>query len=317
MKIICPGFAAAAFCVAASSVPLPAADSDFNGRWNLTVQGDPRGRAWWLEVTGAGGKRIEGRFVGAPGGQLDVIPKISVSGRELVWEFEKTYPPKGSRGVYKARIERGRLTGALLVDGVPRAQFTGERAPEIRDQDGPGWKAAKPIAIFNGRDLAGWTLIGGKPVEGWSVRDGLLVNSAGARDLVSTEKFWNFELRAEFRVGPQSNSGIALRDRYEVQIFENAGKPADLHTMGAIYSRIAPSENAQKPAGEWQVMEIRLVGRTVTVKLNGVTVIDRKEIEGFTAMAHDPAEAMPGPISIQGDHGLVEFRQLIVTPLMR
>lgn len=296
---------------------VPAADSAFNGRWNLTVQGDPRGRAWWLEVKNAGGKAIEGWFVGAPGGQLDAIPKISVDGGELLWEFQRAYRPKGSRGVYKARIERGRLIGTLLVDGLPRAQFTGERAPEIRDQDGDAWKPGKPVKVFNGRDLSGWTLAGGQPPSGWSVKDGLLVNSKGAPDLVSSDKFWNFELHAEFRVEAQSNSGIALRDRYEVQIFENVGKPADVHTMGAIYSRIAPSENAQKPAGEWQVMDIRLVGRTVTVKLNGVVIVNRKTIDGLTAMAHDPNEAQPGALSIQGDHGLVEFRDLTLTPLMR
>jgi hypothetical protein len=118
-------------------------------------------------------------------------------------------------------------------------------------------------------------------------------------------------------VGKGSNSGLGLRDRYEVQIFEKFGSPPDTHTMGSVYSRIVPSENASKPAGEWQTMDIRLVGRIVTVKLNGKVVIDKREIEGLTAMAHDPNEAQPGPISIQGDHGTVEFRELTLTPLKR
>jgi hypothetical protein len=295
---------------------LMAADKDFNGRWNLTVTGDARARAWWLEVTGAGTKELKGRFVGAPGGQMDTIPEIRLDRGELEWAFDRNYRPSGKRGVYRARVKDGKLTGSLVVDGLPRSQFTGERAPEIRDKDDGSWKPGAPVKLFNGRDLAGWKTATG-PVRGWSVSNGLLVNSDQAPDLVSEEKFWNFKIHAEFRVGKGSNSGLGLRDRYEVQIFEKFGSAPDTHTMGSVYSRIVPSENAAKPAGEWQTMDIRLVGRIVTVKLNGKVVIDKREIEGLTAMAHDPNEAQPGPISIQGDHGTVEFRELILTPLTR
>ncbi|MBS1833399.1 MAG: DUF1080 domain-containing protein, partial [Acidobacteria bacterium] len=135
-------------------------------------------------------------------------------------------------------------------------------------------------------------------------------------NLVSDEKFWNFELHAEIQLGKDSNAGLGLRGRYEVQVLEDFGKPADTHGNGALYSRILPASNASKAPGEWQTYDIRLVGRTVTVILNGVKVIDRKEIVGLTAMAHDADEALPGPISVQGDHGAVEFRKLTVTPLV-
>lgn len=310
----------ASFFLAAA---LFAGDSDFNGRWNLTVSGsDPRARAWWLEIEGAGSKKPSGKFVGAPGGQMDEIPEIRVSRGELEFAFEKKYRlgpaelhEKVRRGVYRARIVNDKLVGTFSLDGNVVGQFTGARAPDIRDRDDSSWKPAGPVALFNGKDLSGWTLPGGGPVEGWSVRDGLLVNSPNAPDIVSKEKFWNFELLAEFRIGPKSNSGIGLRDRYEIQIFDTHGRKPDTHSMGALYSRIAPSVDAANPPGEWQTMHIRLVGRTLTVKLNGKTVIDRREVEGLTAMAHDPNEAMPGPFSLQGDHGIVEFRTLTVTPL--
>ena len=299
-------------------------DSDFNGRWNLTVTGDPRGRAWWLEISGAGSKNLKGRFVGAPGGQpatrmggqLEEIPELKIDRGQLEFVFNRDYKPTGKRGLYRARLEGRRLVGSLVVDGLPRAQFTGERAPDIRDKDDSAWKPGKVSNLLAAQDLARWkTALG--PVKGWSFQSGLLTNSPGAPDLISAEKFWNFELHAEYRIGSGSNSGIALRDRYEIQIEDTHGKPADTHSMGAVYSRIAPALDAAAPAGEWQTMDIRLVGRTVTVKLNGKVVIDKREIEGLTAMAHDPDEAAPGPLCLQGDHGLVEFRALTLTSLIR
>ncbi len=301
---------------------LAAADKDWNGRWNLTVTGDARHRAWWLEVRGAGTKQLQGKFVGAPGGQMDPIPEIRLDGGELEWVFTKNYrvgaqPGSQRRGIYRARLTGSRLTGNLTVDGTLLNQFTGERAPVIRDREDGSWKPAKAVELFNGRDLSGWSAAGGAPVQGWSVKDGILVNSDRAPDLVSQDTFWNFELQAEFRVGPKSNSGIALRDRYEIAIQEDFGRPLDTHSMGALYSRIVPAVMASKPAGEWQTLAIRLVGRVLTVSLNGKTIIDRQEVEGLTAMAHNPDEANPGPLSIQGDHGIVEFRKLTLTPLTR
>jgi len=140
-------------------------------------------------------------------------------------------------------------------------------------------------------------------------------NNDGAGDITSTGKFWNFDLRVEFRVAQKSNGGIGLRGRYEVQIYGDHGEPPTLHGNGALYSLIVPAVNATRPPGEWQVFEIRLVGRQVSVVLNGKTLIDKREIEGFTAMVTDPNEDQPGPLTLQGDHGPVEFRKITVWPL--
>jgi hypothetical protein len=144
-----------------------------------------------------------------------------------------------------------------------------------------------------------------------------MVNRERAADIMSEAEFWNFKLHCEFRVGKGSNSGLGLRGRYEVQIFEDYGRPPGKGGNGALYSRIVPTANASKPAGEWQTFDITLIGREVTVVLNGQTIIDHKEIEGLTAMGHDPDEDQPGPLSLQGDHGVVEFRKLTVMPLLR
>ena len=150
---------------------------------------------------------------------------------------------------------------------------------------------------------------------GWTVENGALSNKPAANNLVSEQKFWNFKLHVEFKVSQDTNSGIGLRGRYEVQILDDFGKPPDTHGNGALYSRILPTMNASKPAGEWQSYDIRLVGRDVTVVLNDHKVIDHKHIDGLTAIAMDPNEGEPGPIILQGDHRHVEIRKVILTPL--
>ncbi len=305
----------------AAAATLGAADTDFNGRWNIEVPSETRSRAWWLEVTGAGTPNLKGRFVGAPGGNMDNIPKMAVKRGELRFEFERNYgrgkPKSKQRGIYRARVVQGQLDGTFEVKGHSGTtqKWIGRRAPEIPDKDDGSWKPGTPVALFNGKDLSGWKAMIPNRELGWEVVDGIMKNKAGANNLVSEQKFWNFELDCEFRLGAHTNGGIGLRGRYEVQVLEDYGRVPDTHSAGALYSRIVPSENASKPAGQWQDYKIRLVGRQVTVIFNGKTVIDKGEVEGLTAMAHDWNEAVPGPISLQGDHGPVEIRKLLVTPL--
>ena len=59
---------------------------------------------------------------------------------------------------------------------------------------------------------------------GWAVKDGIMVNQAGTNNLVSDQKFWNFKLHAEFRIGKGSNGGFGLRGRYEIQIVDDFAK---------------------------------------------------------------------------------------------
>jgi len=223
------------------------------------------------------------------------------------------------RGVYRARLENDRLIGTFEVEGHPetRLEWIGFRAPVIDEHDDGTWRPAQPIELFNGRDLTGWKPLDGRRQPGWVVENGILKNLPPTSDLVSEQKFWNFDLHAEYRLKPGSNSGIALRGRYEVQILDDYGKPPSLQSHGAIYSRILPRVNASKPAGEWQTLDVRLIGREVTVVLNGTTIIEKGIIEGLTAMGHDPYEDRPGPISIQGDHREIEIRKLTITPLVR
>src|SRR5207244_760837 len=112
-----------------------------------------------------------------------------------------------------------------------------------------------------------------------------------------------FKIHAEFKYPADSNSGIYLRGRYEFQIQDDAGKPAESHGTGGIYGFLAPRINAVRPPGEWQSCDISVAGRTVSATLNGEKVLDNQEIPGITGGALDSNEGAPGPIMLQGDHG--------------
>jgi hypothetical protein len=302
-------------------------DQQFNGRWDITVKGDKTARAWWLEVSGAGTDNIKGKFVGTPGGQVDDIPKISVYDGELRFSFERHYtrtsphePRSPQKGLYWARLENGKLRGTFEIDGDPMSylEWSGAHPAPINEKDDGTWKKGDAINLFDGHDLNGWLTWGATQGHAtWTVRQGILTNAPGAADLVTEKKFWNFVLHVEYRIGPGSNSGIGLRGRYELQIVDDAGKPPSSHGNGAIYDRISPTINASKDPGDWQVFDVRLVGRQVSVSLNGVRVIDRQTIDGLTAIAIDANENDPGPILLQGDYGSIEFRKIVLYPLTK
>lgn len=288
----------------------------FNGRWVIRPLGDNGGRVLWLEISGAGTGSVTGSMVGAgPGGQLDTVRDARIEGGQLHFHLERTF---GRERRVQARTD----VVAALVDGKLHGValrrrgsllWVGERAPEIPDRDDGSWKEGEPVALFDGSGLGGWH----GHNAGWFVEEGVLKNSKGAGVLMSDASFWNFRLAVEYRVHPRMNGGIGLRGRYEIQILDDHGRPASDHGNGALYGRIAPSANVSRPAGEWQTLDVRLVGRELTVTLNGVRTIERAVIEGFTAMATDWREGDPGPVTLQGDHGAVEFRKIEITPLVQ
>lgn len=291
-----------------------AADSDYNGRWDLTTGAARRG-AWWVELNGVGTPNASGKFVSAYNGDMNKIDEISVSNGEIKWVIK---PPKAAPLVYTAKLAGGKLEGAMTREGQSGGptKFAGVRAPEINEKDDGTWKKGKPIELFNGKDISGWhALVPGAEMK-WSVVDGVLKNAPPTTDIVSDREFWNFDLHVEFRIVEHSNSGIGLRGRYEIQILDDYGRPPNTHGAAALYARVAPSVNASKPAGEWQTYDIRLVGRDLTVVHNGKKVLDHVHVDGLTAIANNADEGQPGPFIVQGDHSNVEIRKFTVTPLI-
>ena len=119
-------------------------------------------------------------------------------------------------------------------------------------------------------------------------------------------------MQLEVRYPKGSNSGIYLRGRYEVQVEDSYGKDPSSILFGAVYGFLTPNQMAAKPAGEWQKFDITLIGRRVTVSINGKTIIHDQIIPGITGGALDSHEGLPGPIMLQGDHGKVEYRNISI-----
>jgi hypothetical protein len=221
----------------------------------------------------------------------------------------------GKPDTFEMRLEGDTLKGKVTYPDGKVHHFEGKRAPLLLSTKAPAWDA--PVTMFDGKTLAGWKLRDVKKKNGWAVVNGELavVNPKDNADLVSERSFQDMKLHIEFNVEPKSNSGVYLRGRYEVQILDNPDPKTalDSHGCGGVYSRIAPKVVAAKPAGEWQTYDITFVGRQITVVLNGTTIVDGV-VEGITGGALNPFEGEPGPLMLQGDHGKVRFRNVVVTP---
>lgn len=185
-------------------------------------------------------------------------------------------------------------------------------------------KFEKPIKLFNGKDLSGWKLIDPKKANGFKVVDGTLMNDPvqpedgehiSYGNIRTLQDFNDFNLKLEVMVPEGNNSGVYLRGLYEIQVVDSYGKELNSHNMGALYSRITPSEAAEKPAGEWQSFDITLVDRHVTVIFNGKKIIDNQPVWGPTGGAMSSDVLSPGPIYLQGDHGNVAYRNIVLTPI--
>lgn len=186
--------------------------------------------------------------------------------------------------------------------------------------DDDGW-----VSLFNGQDLDGWHLrYDGN--HGWTVEDGILINTPPSIDLVSEVPLEDIELHVEFRVPQGGNSGVYLQGRYEIQVGDSFGHEPNAGSGGALYSKIVPLVNACKPAGEWQTYDIQFRAPRVDregnpirpaylrVEQNGILIID-SEFEGVTGGARDDRYGQPAGLMLQGDHSGVEYRNVRYRPL--
>jgi Domain of Unknown Function (DUF1080) len=295
----------------------PAASNPSNallGRWDLVVQRGEQTSPSWLEVERSGTATLVGQFVGS-GGSARPIAKITFSNDGT---FNFAIPPQWDSNpndiTFEGKLEGERITGTMTMGDGQKVTWSGTRAPSLRRTAAPSW--GEPIALIGSNGLDGWKPIGRRDSQ-WSVAGGVLKNANRGANLVTDRKFDDFKLHVEFRVPKGENSGVYLRGRYELQIDDAAGLDPSSHHLGGLYGFIAPSENVAKAAGEWQVMDVTLVGRMLTLTLNGTNVICNREIPGITGGALDSTEGEPGPLLLQGDHGPVEFRNIVITPAAR
>jgi 3-keto-disaccharide hydrolase len=280
------------------------------GRWDLVVQNGKQTSPSWLEVERSGTATLVGQFVGS-GGSARPIAKIEFTDGTFRFAIPPQWDSNPKDITFEGRLEAGRLTGSMTMGDGQKATWSGRKAPSLRRAARPTW--GQPTMLFNGKSLDGWQPVGRRDSQ-WSMAGGILQNAKSGANLVTIQRFDDFKLDLEFRVPKGENSGVYLRGRYELQIDDAAGLEPSSHHLGGLYGFIAPSENVAKAAGEWQTMSVTLVGRMLTLDLNGTSVICNREIPGITGGAIDSAEADPGPLLLQGDHGPVDYRNIVVTP---
>jgi hypothetical protein len=324
--------------VALSSVlTLPGlAQSDakpFLGRWSLYLPGG----AGWLNVHNDHGY-LDAELLWYGGSVLPVANAYIASDGALVVtrvdRIERDMPEERTHQLTQRFVLQpgaDELTGKAYL---PNADGMGENIVPIKAKKLPDLPSApnvaaatfgEPIKLFNGKDLTGWRLIDPEHKNGWVVENGVLINDPMQPvedphryhygNLRTEDTFEDFNLKLEVNNPEGSNSGVYLRGLYEIQVVDSYGKDLDPHNMGALYSRVTPSEPAEKAPGEWQTMDITLYNHHVTVLLNGKKILDNKPVLGVTGGAMTADEFSPGPIYLQGDHGKVLYRNIVLTPI--
>jgi hypothetical protein len=280
------------------------------GRWNLTMTaGDGTTFPTWLELsfddkTGALGGRLCGRV-----GRAIPLERAEWKRNELV--FVSNPGGIGPPRTYRAKYKFGMLQGAAEAPGEDLWTLMGSRAPKLVDRKRVAW--AKPVTLLS-RGLLGWRLRDSRHGACWRENAGVLESRQTCTDIVSDGRYQDFKLHLEVKLPKGGATGVFLRGRYQVQLADDAGRPPSDESSGAIYGLLAPNANAAKAAGEWQTLDVTLIGRRVTVILNGMLVIDGQEISGPTGGAIDSDEAIPGSIMLEAEKGALAFRNLVVTP---
>lgn len=296
----------------ASTTPADSA-KPFLGRWDLTLTSGGHNYPSWLELREKDGQ-LKAEMVGR-WGNARPLPSAEVSNGHL-----KFTSPKEEEGSKADLVFNGTLTGKILSgtlngpDGKTW-KWTGLRAPTLQPKVEVPPKWGVPVPLFNGKDLTGWHEDKPGAIPAWKVENGVLITPGNGPELINNSKYMDFKLHIEFNCGPESNSGVYLRGRYEVQVETDSITDPPNRRIGSIYGFIAPEPELPRKANEWQTYDITLIGRRVTLVHNGQTVIRDKEIPGITGGALDSHEGLPGPIYLQGsEKGHVQYRNIVLKP---
>lgn len=182
-------------------------------------------------------------------------------------------------------------------------------------------------SLFNGKDLAGWEGAGEPAEKCWAVQEGLLAcTGAPGPWLRSQEEFGDFDVRFEYQVSAEGNSGVYVRvpadgnhhrenDQappagFEVQILDDASPKykdlKDYQYSASVYDIAGATKRVSKPAGEWNTLEINARDQRISVTHNGVVVVDLDE-ERFPLIK---LRQTKGFLGLQNHSTLVKFRNL-------
>lgn len=187
--------------------------------------------------------------------------------------------------------------------------------PAAQQASGQSW-----TVLFDGKSLDNFNKVGD---ANWRIEDGSVVADKGNGFLVTKTAYGDFQLRAEFWVGPDANSGVFIRctdpdkitatNAYEVNIWDD--RPEKDYGTGAIVG-VAKVDPMPKSVGQWNVYEITAKGGTFTVVLNGKKTVegqDSKHANGRIALQHGLGNK--DAAGVVNDKGVVKFRKVEIRPL--
>jgi len=242
---------------------------------------------------------------------------------ENYWERDKPIYPTG-------QIELQNHGNFLYFRNIYIREIPREKAVNaLTDEE----KSQGFAQLFNGKDLTGWT--GNK--EGYVVKDSTIVvdpTKGGGGNLYTEQDYSDFAFRFEFRLTPGANNGIGIRTPatgdsaykgMEIQILDEdspryTGWLKDYQHHGSIYGVVAAKPGHLKSVGEWNSEEIAAKGMQITVKLNGVTIVDADIEKASTPQTidhqqHPGLKNTTGRIGFLGHGDQVEFRNLRIKTL--
>jgi hypothetical protein len=230
------------------------------------------------------------------------------------------------------------MTRALGLIVVGCSMLLGTAA--VRGEDNlspPGF-----VALFNGKDLTGWKGLMRSPLDSpalraklspaerakaqeeadrvmraaWSVEDGVLVFNGKGRNLCTAKNYGDFEMYVDWKIRSHGDSGIYLRGSPQVQIWDsNQWKIGS----GGLYNNQKNPSNAtviaDHPIGEWNTFWIKMVGDKVTVKLNGVLVVDNVTLENY--WERQKPMYSTGPIELQNHGDKLWFKNIYIKEIPR
>lgn len=232
------------------------------------------------------------------------------------------------------------LAGCKTGDQKPESDETAdteEGETAVKSQADDGW-----ILLFDGQTMNGWRTFRNQENDSWEIVDGTLhckpFDLAKKRaDLISEDQFGNFELAFEWRIAPQSNSGVIFRvtEEYEqpyftgpeYQVLDDGGYPGEVkeeNFSGGNYDMHAPINKKLNPVGEWNTSRILANGNHIEHWLNGDKVVeyeigseDWKERKAKSKWNDVEGYAVPsrGHIDLQDHSSEVWFRNIMIREL--
>jgi len=193
------------------------------------------------------------------------------------------------------------------------------------------------VALFNGRDLAGWKGLAGNPksrremsreelakaqaeadedmLAHWKVVDGALCFDGKGHSLCTVKDYGDFEMLVDWKIEAGGDSGIYLRGTPQVQIWDTANRRVGAQIgSGGLYNNkkgaSKPLKLADKSVGEWNTFRIIMTGDGVTVYLNDELVVDNVVMENY--WERDKPIYPNGQIELQSHGSLLYFRNVFI-----